>query len=600
MQTDRFNRLRKDALNNVFSKANISTTWRKIVKDQLRGLDIRDIYDYYDFNYNIDDRALTLRGEILNGTYKVSSPLIYKVEKKFGVCRHIIIPQPTDALILQIITESIADQIIERRPSKNAYYSRDKHQVQLPHEIHEYGLHWRQLWKKFQKKIYKFNETKELLITTDLTNYYDSIDINELKKCFLLLTNSNEVLVDLLFRIVEEISWKPDYLPYSNRGLPTTNIEGIRLLAFSFLFEMDEVIRQRTKDSFVRWLDDITIGVNTKKEAYETISAISDMLKSRGLALNLSKTAVYNKNEAFYHFQIEENQFIDTIEQIKNSKLAVKEIEKKFKVHLKDKAPRYWEKVTKRYITAFGKHKALQLIKYIPKLYIDSPGLRPNLLTYLLNIGYTTKTSVVVESILDEIAIFDDISLYQICNMLTSWNIPCNAEGDAFVEKIDGKLESISASRKTYFDFYCLVCFKLKYSHPEDLYKFIIKYTNLWQADTFLRRQVTAALARIYMYNQDKVERLLKTQIASGVPNTVSVANQILQFAEIDKFEEKIKMYLFPDKSPTQYPFYKFIVLCSLLNSEKIRTNERVKELIRLKVNDNYYRKWIEYQYNIK
>jgi len=62
-----------------------------------------------------------------------------------------------------------------------------------------------------QKEIYRFNEEKELLIVTDLTNYYDSIGIDELKKAFLGYVKANEVLVDLLFRVIEEISWKPDY-----------------------------------------------------------------------------------------------------------------------------------------------------------------------------------------------------------------------------------------------------------------------------------------------------------------------------------------------------------------------------------------------------
>jgi hypothetical protein len=82
---------------------------------------------------------------------------------------------------------------------------------------------------------------------------------------FLGYVDNNEVLVDVLFRVIEEISWKPDYLPYSGRGLPTSNLEAIRLLAHSFLFEIDEVLKQRTNDSFTRWMDDIVIGVDERK-----------------------------------------------------------------------------------------------------------------------------------------------------------------------------------------------------------------------------------------------------------------------------------------------------------------------------------------------
>lgn len=81
LTTERFNQIRKQELNNIFSKKNIVSVWRKIVRDQLRRVDIVDIYDYYDFNYNIDDRALILRTKILNGTYEPSQPIIYRIEK---------------------------------------------------------------------------------------------------------------------------------------------------------------------------------------------------------------------------------------------------------------------------------------------------------------------------------------------------------------------------------------------------------------------------------------------------------------------------------------------------------------------------------------
>lgn len=213
-----------------------------------------------------------------------------------------VIPNPADALILQVIVENLADQLISKQPSENAYFSRDKHNVGKIHEGIEYGVPFRKQWKELQKKIYKFHDEKELLIVTDITNYYDSIYLPELRKVFLSQISAPEVIVDLLFQIIEAISWKPDYLPYSGRGLPTTNLEAIRLLAHSFLFEIDEILKKETNNSFVRWMDDFTIGVNTSKEAISILCAISDMLKSRGLALNISKTAILNAKQVEHEF----------------------------------------------------------------------------------------------------------------------------------------------------------------------------------------------------------------------------------------------------------------------------------------------------------
>ncbi|MCC7331786.1 MAG: RNA-directed DNA polymerase [Flavobacteriales bacterium] len=603
MQTERFNRLRKAALSKIFEKKKITDVWRKIVKNQLRNLDLKDLYDHYDFNYNIDERAIAIKNEILSGTYKVSQPLIYRIEKKFGVCRHLVIPQPIDALVLQVLVETIADNILSNQPSENAFYSRDKHNVSLPHTADDYGFTWRQQWKQLQKKIYNFHEDKELIVVTDLSNYYDSIDIEELRKVFTSYSKIDEVLIDLLFRIIEEISWKPDYLPYSKRGLPTTNVEGIRLLAHSFLYEVDEVIMQKTNNSFTRWMDDIVIGVDSRKEAIETISSVSDMLKTRGLALNLAKTNIYDEDAGYHHFQIDSNRYIDSIETIKkedvNYKKVCSELHKKFKLHFKDTSSKYWDKIAKRYITTYSKLKSTALLTLLSEKYVNYPGLRSHLLMYLSNVGYKKKSSEVVLEILDEMDIFDDISLYQICLLVTQWEIPVNDQSKDFLSKFESKITAFSFKRKLPSDFYCVLWFKAKYNHPEDLLKFIEKYKNLWQTDSFLRRQVTAILSRLVVTNSKAVEKLLFNQISSGITNTVTLANQIFLFSKVERLDGKLSLYLFPKNYQRPYPLGKFIVLCSVLNSESIRTNQAIKVKVKEHINDPYFLKWLDSQYNI-
>lgn len=604
MQTERFNRLRKATLNKIFEKRQIVSVWRRIVKNQLRNLDLKDLFDNYDFNYNIEDRASTIRSEILNGTYKVGQSLIYRIEKKFGVCRHLVIPQPSDSLVLQVLVENVADNILENQPSKNAFYSRDRHNVSHPHTVEEYGFTWRQQWKKLQKKIYNFSEEKELIVVTDISNYYDSIDIDELRKVFTSYAKIDEVLIDLLFRLIEEISWKPDYLPYSGRGLPTTNIEGIRLLAHSFLFELDEVVKQKTNDSFTRWMDDIIIGVDTRKEAIETLSAVSDMLKSRGLALNLAKTNIYNDKKGYYHFQIEENRYIDRVEKTKpedpDYKLINQQVVRNFKKHFKDQGAKYWDKISKRYITTFGKMKSLKLLSELPSIYIEYPGLRTNLLVYLSQIGYRRTTSKCVLTILNGIDIFDDISLYQLCHLVTQWEIPITSNSNEFLKEFESKMIGFSTKQKTPSHFYCILWFKAKYSQAEDLLSFIVKYENLWQTDSFLRRQVTAILSRLLITNREKVKEYLYNQISSGITNTVTLANQIFQFSILKRLDPKLIFYLFPRKRQSPYPLSKFLVLCSVLNSQKIREDVIVIAKIKYQITDPFFLKWLNTQYNIK
>jgi hypothetical protein len=327
------------------------------------------------------------------------------------------------------------------------------------------------------------------------------------------------------------------------------------------------------------------------------------MLKSRGLALNLSKTAIYDSKEAYYHFQINENKYLDSLEQVTKDdpdyNQITTELKKNFKKHLKDQSPKYWDKIAKRYITAFGKLESTKLLTEITKIYLNYPGLRPNLLIYLSKIGYKKQTAKKVEEILSAMDIFDDISLYQICVLITSWEVLINNDTKDFLSRIDNHLVEASFKNKNPADFYSVLWFKVKYDHPEELLKFIQKYQNLWQSDSFLRRQVTAVMGRLMITNSKEVDSLLYTQVSSGITNTVALANQILHFSKIEKLDEKLRFYLFPQKPQRPYPLPKFLVLCSILNSEKVRTDNDVKKAVLEHVKDPYYRKWLDHQYNI-
>lgn len=601
MLTKRF-AARKKELEKIFTKKNLVDTWRGIVRDRLRTSDLKDLFDYYDFNYNIEQRALTVKNSILNGKYRVEQPLIYRLEKKYGICRHLVIPNAIDALVLQVLVESVADKVIDKQPSKNAFYSRDKHNVPKPHEVSEYGLSWRQQWKKLQKQIYKFSDEKELIIATDLSNYYDTIDIQELRKVFSSLTEIGEVINDILFRIIEEISWKPDYLPYSWRGLPTTNIEAVRLLAHSFLFEIDNYLKSQSGNSFARWMDDIVIGVSSRKEAIEVLSSLSDMLKSRGLALNLSKTKIYDEKNSYYNFQIEQNRYLDKIEKVKpghkDYRNVLKEVNKRFKNHFKDQNPKYWDKVTKRYITTYSNLNSPKLLDDIDTLYVEYPIIRMNLLYYLVALGYSKKACSKVLKIIDNIDIFDDVSMYQLCYLVTQWEVPVNAESKTFLSSFEEKITTSSFKRKNPIDFYYVLWFKAKYNHPDELHSFIKKWENLWQSDNFLRRQVTAVLSRVVKGNDD-AKNILSNQLSSGVLNTVTLAEQIKQFSKLETLDKKLNPYLFPNNIQRPYPLGKFLVLCSVLNSEKIRDNKTVHAKIKKHIHDPYYLKWLDSVYNI-
>jgi len=131
----------------------------------------------------------------------------------------------------------------------------------------------------------------------------------ELRRVVASISPTKEVLLDLLFTLVQDLAWNPDYLPRTARGLPVIEIEAPRLL----LFEVDRVLNQRTKGSFVRWMDDINFGVQTRDDAHRILGELNDVLKSRGLELNLGKTEILTSKDVRCHFLVKENLELDRV-----------------------------------------------------------------------------------------------------------------------------------------------------------------------------------------------------------------------------------------------------------------------------------------------
>ena len=418
--TARFNIKRLQILDELFQKRKLVKLWRNLVRQQLREMDVLDLYDYYDFNLNIDDKVQNIRDEILAGRYKAHKPLVYKIEKKYGISRHLMIPNPSDALIFQVIANYLSEELSDAEPTKQAYFSRDRATLKLPHEYKDYPEEfWLELWEKYQAEIFKFSKNHKYLVVTDITNYYDNIGLRELRNVIAGRFSISEVVLDLLFRLVEELSWAPDYLPYTLKGLPTINIEAPRLLAHILLFEIDEVLSAKTSNSFVRWMDDINFGVDSKEKGCEILSDLNDVLKSRGLALNLSKTNIYTAKQAERHFLFKENRKLNKIEEkiesgkFKKSKIA-SEIENEFKKHLRNQEYLNWGKVAKRFFTLSGKLKTTRLIKYSYQLFIEKPGLRPSIILYFQRLNYSKFLSKNILNILKNIRRYDDVLLFQL------------------------------------------------------------------------------------------------------------------------------------------------------------------------------------------
>lgn len=566
--TARFDVQRRQELEAVFVPDRMVKVWRGLVKEQLRRLEVSDLHDYYDFNFNIESRCESIVERVLSGQYRADTPLVYKLEKKLGICRHMVLPSPSDALVFQVLADALFEDLMKAQPSKKAFYARDRHSVKLPHEIKStVGYPWFFLWPKFQKEIWGFTSSYPILVTTDLTNYYDNIALDDLRRVVAGHVHTKEALLDLLFSLIEDLAWRPDYLPRTKKGLPTIQIEAPRLMAHALLFEVDAVLKARTGDSFVRWMDDINFGVDSQEDAVKTLGELSDVLKSRGLALNLAKTQLLSAGEARQHFMVAENRRLDRYskraKRLKSSAAIAtfgNKLVGELSTHLKSCRARNKEKLTKRYFSvlrSIGDNGATDLCI---ALYRSDAGLRSTVISYLVSLPFQAKLANTMVSLLTQTRFVDDVSKLELVQGIVDWKVPLTPGGLSFIWRIAAAL----SSPESFSDWLCWFVFLSKYGMPSDALNAYEASRAFRRKEPFLARQAVALLCRGATVNAQRVRDLWDQEVSTGYTDAASVAVNLIHLAGagFPSKSNRLHPYLFPSKQSGPYPTSKFLLLC--------------------------------------
>jgi len=429
-------------------------------------------------------------------------------------------------------------------------------------------------------------------------HYFDNIGLRELRHVVSSVAKSEEVYLDLLFSLLEDLSWRPDYLPTSHKGLPTIEIEAPRLLAHCLLFEVDHILKERTTDSFVRWMDDINFGVGSREKAKQLLGEINDVLKSRGLALNIGKTEVLTGREAESHFLFRKNVRLTKLDQ-RAARLRSPDARRRMATsvalelaqHVSTSNARNTSKVTKRFFTVLGKLGVPAALDAVPPLFADDAALRPAILRYLSKLPFSKRVARTFLAALDKTQLFDDLTLYGWSEAVVSWRVPRNKDGSVFVSSA---LERLS-NAKTPFAWYCHLNCLAKYGSTPSVKRAVERADKFRIREPFLQRQAIAALPRLWTSDPDFVEYRLRDTTAAGAPDAASVAANILLLHEhgFPNKNDRVSFYLFPRKEQRPYPVAKFLLLCSIGHAERIRNTDVGAKEVRRYVKDPFYRHWL-------
>lgn len=477
-------------------------TWKSRVRDAMRRQPIPDPIEHLDFHVRLDAICNTIASEILTGAYTPHSPIRFLSEKSKGLCRQLVLPSAKDALILQTLSDALWAEIRTKAPTNKSFYApSDQHFSKKSQEDDPSPYGSMNAWLAFQESIFGFATKKKFIIATDIANYFDSISYDHLRNILADLSLAREHALDLLLYTLSWMLWQPDYMPRVPIGLPQANLDAPRLLAHSFLFEIDEFLSLRKGIDFARYMDDIDIGVDSFSEAKEILRDLDLALQTRQIRLNSGKTRILTESAAYEHYKIRENHLLD--------KLAKK-------IDLKKAAGDSLEREVRQvgyairggvrrgaFVSGNGEKIFKRTINFARMLHVDLdndlffsllsgwPSLRPTVLNWWQNRLAPEAKLHLIKNLFVERLLVDDASRMDVIVAIVAARLERNKEVDDQIGIIAGYLDESSS-----WGLYSKIWLLSKYGSSIELMKLIESTVSLWVTQEHLSRLVAGLWSR--------------------------------------------------------------------------------------------------------
>jgi hypothetical protein len=454
---------------------------------------LSDGIENFDFHVGRSLECQKLSQLILQGNYVPQRAQRILVEKGKGLCRQLVIPTIRDALVLQCLSDALYRQVRDNEPTNNAFFEPKEHRFSTTRS--QYGTF--ASWLNFQRELFRFSQNRAYIVITDIANYYDTISYTHLRNVIASITDAEECVIDMLIYVLSDLLWQPDYTPRVEVGLPQIDLDAPRLLAHCFLYELDEYLASDSNRDFVRFMDDIDIGVDTIIAAKQVLKHVDLVLQTRQVRLNSGKTQILTRDAALRHFRVIENARLDRLqERVRRREKAGLPLDRdrrlvEQRILRGQKAKTFdtgnGEKILKRWITLAGRLASQIPPSTLERLIRLRPGVRENALIYVRTRPLTGARAKMLASIANSGWLIDDAAMVDIANHLVETKVEHRHGRDRHIASIIASLQ-----KDDYYGFYCLLWLQSKYGTLLDLMETIQNYRTTWLPHERLGRLVGA------------------------------------------------------------------------------------------------------------
>lgn len=577
--------LREEDIRKVFAASRLSHTWRTKVRDKMRNHVLPDPIEHLDFHLNLSANCDQIAQLVCSGHYLPAPAHRILMEKSKGLCRQIVIPHVRDALVLQCLSDALYADIRGKAPSTRSFFEPEDHTFSNVRKsilgIPRYGPF--RAWLNFQTALFKFTDDKEYIVRTDIANYYDYISYTHLRNIVASAIDVRESILDMLIFILSGLLWQPDYAPRVEVGLPQMDIDAVRILAHCFLYELDAFL-EKDRIDFVRYMDDIDIGVDSVNDARRILRDMDLILHTRQVRLNTGKTEIMRSRDAERHFRVRENFILDSVVRHIDRRLANRQSIHRERKHIRRALRKYYkhkkfddgngEKILARLLTLSRKMDAKVDGRILDDILRRRPGARDAALGVIewqpLDPIVTTRMSTFLTSAI----IVDEWTYIEAANAIVHSEVRTKRPTINGIRTIVYHLEA-----KSFFGVYAAIWLMSKYEEAERIYAHLLTTQNVWRSDVWLGRLV-GGLSPVFhgTVEESRFRNLVRSARNSG-------AEEVSDFHGMLRTDTKAvggvrKFVLAPNPSKRLgITHAKFLMLLSILANDAISDRQKAQYL---------------------
>lgn len=414
------------SLREVITPKSLDAAWKTMLH-QLRAtrfpdfVMIRDPLEWAAAEWSWDIHRESLLSTLLRHRYRPQPAEEMRAAKSKGLSRAMSFLSLDDQLLYSTLVFRIKAQLLSLTEPWTSSGRQDVTDVaddsaKSDAEYSGITKSWWDRWLASQKTIAKILDDCPLIVETDISNFFPSIQLEVLRNRLAVASNLDHDAVELLTYIVSEVGPSRKLMRAVTTGLPVENHDCSRTLAHFFLAEVDNRFKEDGKAGhYTRFVDDVAFGAVSESDAKRKLGRFQDALDRIGLYPNTAKTRWFTREEYESEYRRSENDQLGVIdEQLADGDFkSAQSTLRKFVPTLLATAGthgRGWDRVLRRVCTTSRIARSEVLIEPLPKLLWKFPGAARHLLEYRSSFVLSdNEATALLTEYCDQRGIYEDI-----------------------------------------------------------------------------------------------------------------------------------------------------------------------------------------------